>query len=126
MSGSGGIEDETKPDPSGLDTVHVLFYASTGHILLDEDAVVDRVGLNPEKLRQITIAASSGDFFAGALRLARSDVSDEEIHSAAVHLREFKGQGNWSVTFENVRRFIEQFPRQSRNAALELIKSFVF
>jgi deoxynucleoside triphosphate triphosphohydrolase SAMHD1 len=98
--------------------------ACSSSILLEADAVVHRVGLDPEQLRLVMTAADRSGYFAGQYRLASFDSSEEEIQSAAVHLNEFNGQGNWVVRYQSVRAFLEQFPPRLRPRILHLIRNF--
>jgi hypothetical protein len=95
-----------------------------GHILLDVDAVVRRIGLDVEKLRRVMVAAASAGYFGDKPRLAPFDVPEAELRAAATHLGEFNGHGDWSVTYESLRGFAEQFPPEHRNQLIGLVRSF--
>ena len=101
-----------------------LTVACSRSILLDADSVSHRVDLDPERLRLVMDAADRGGYFNGQFRLAPFDSSEEEIHAAATRLAEFNGQGNWTVTPQGVRAFLEQFPPRFRSLVLRLIREF--
>ncbi|HEY5259870.1 MAG TPA: hypothetical protein VIJ46_04410, partial [Rhabdochlamydiaceae bacterium] len=97
--------------------------ACSSSILLDAPSVMHRIGLDAERLRLVMDAADRGGYFDDKPRLARSSISDEEIRKAVAHLGEFNGQGNWIVTFQSAKAFLEQFPPRFRPSILQLIRS---
>ena len=93
--------------------------SASSSILLDPDEVTNRVGLDLERLREITNAAAHAGYFDGMARLAQIDLSDAEISEAIDHLLSFSGQGGWSITLESTKSFLVQFPPPLRRRVLE-------
>jgi HD superfamily phosphohydrolase len=108
------------PYPGGAE----IAVKAIGRILLDIDAVAPRVGINSERLGDVMAAADHGGYFENVPRLARDNISDAEIADAIGKFSEFSGQGNWSVSRESVRAFLEQFPTKLRRDVLRLVASF--
>jgi hypothetical protein len=97
--------------------------ACSSSIFLDAASVTHRIGLDAERLRLVMNAADRGGYFDDKPRLALSNISDEEIRKAVAHLGEFNGQGNWIVTFQSAKAFLEQFPPRFRPSILQLIRN---
>ena len=93
-------------------------------ILIDAEAVVARVGLDSDQLHDAMDAADRGGYFDDAPRLAPFDISDEQLYQAASHFSEFSGEGNWTVSMQTVKSFIEQIPRRLRAKTLTLFPKF--
>ncbi|XUM23581.1 HD domain-containing protein [Bradyrhizobium oligotrophicum S58] len=96
--------------------------SASSSILLDPDEVINRVGLDTERLREITNSAAHAGYFDGIPRLAQVDVPDSEISEAINHLLGFRGQGDWSISLESTKSFLAQFPPSLRRSVLNLIK----
>ncbi|MDE2227741.1 MAG: HD domain-containing protein [Alphaproteobacteria bacterium] len=97
---------------------------SHGHILLDVEGVARRVGIKVEKIRSVIRAAGETGYFDQYPRLAEVDIGAQQLLAAAIRLRDFNGQGNWSVTAESLRAFVAQVPPRFRQAVFQLIESF--
>ena len=93
-------------------------------VLLDEDTISQRIRMSNDDLRTIFSSASKAGYFEGKPRLATVTEKKQQLADAAARLREFSGQGNWSVTADSVSAFIGQFPPNLRKEALSSISSF--
>jgi deoxynucleoside triphosphate triphosphohydrolase SAMHD1 len=99
-----------------------IVVSASSSILLDPDEVISRVGLNAERLREVTNAAAHAGYFDGMARLAQLELSDTEISEAIGHLLGFSGQGDWSISLESTKSFLVQFPPPLRRRVLNLIR----
>jgi len=92
--------------------------------LLDFDAVVEKIGLDQNRLDDVMSAADAGGYFTGRERLLPYNQEYSNLSAAANHLEGFAGEGNWRVTADSVKAFLEQFPSCHRQKVLELILGF--
>lgn len=96
----------------------------SSRLLLDAQAISQRVRMSSSQLSKIISDASRAGYFLDQPRLAPVDEVQQEIEDASAHLKEFIGQGFWSVDAASVSNFIAQFPPGLRREGLQLIKSF--
>lgn len=88
------------------------------------DAVIDRVGLDRERVRQVLAAAERSRYFDDKPRFADCSIPEADLRTTAAHLSDFSGVGGWSVTYESLKSFVEQFPPRFRDTLVRLVASF--
>lgn len=112
-------EVEIEPYPG-----KAVIVRGVSRLLLDAEAISQRVRMSGSQMARIIADATRAGYFVDKPRLAPVEQKRQVIQDAADHLREFMGQGTWSVNADSISAFILQFPPRLRTEVLQLISSF--